>query len=78
VGEIAEGMKISRPAVSQHLAVLKSAGLVLAHVEGTRHLYAVDPRGVGSMRKWLDGVWDDALAAFHRAAERGAAESEEA
>jgi DNA-binding transcriptional ArsR family regulator len=74
VGEIAEGMKISRPAVSQHLAVLKSAGLVVAHVDGTRRLYAVDARGVESMRKWLDGVWDDALAAFQRAAERAAQE----
>jgi DNA-binding transcriptional ArsR family regulator len=74
VGEIAGGMKISRPAVSQHLAVLKSAGLVVVRVEGTRRLYAVDRRGVESMRKWLDGVWDDALAAFQRAAERAAKE----
>jgi DNA-binding transcriptional ArsR family regulator len=74
VGEIAEGMKISRPAVSQHLAVLKSAGLVVVHVQGTRRLYAIDQRGVESMRKWLDGVWDDALAAFQRAAERAAKE----
>jgi DNA-binding transcriptional ArsR family regulator len=70
VGEIAEGMDVSRPAVSQHLKVLKAARLVVARVEGTRRLYAVDARGLGALRSWLDGFWDQALAAFKEAAER--------
>jgi DNA-binding transcriptional ArsR family regulator len=72
VGEIAEGMAVSRPAVSQHLKVLKAAGLVVVRAEGTRRLYAVDMRGIEAVRKWLDGFWGDALAAFARAAEREA------
>jgi DNA-binding transcriptional ArsR family regulator len=72
VGEIADGMDVSRPAVSQHLRVLKAARLVTAHAEGTRRLYAVDPRGIQALRGWLDGFWDDALAAFKAAAEREA------
>jgi len=74
VTEIAGGMKVSRPAVSQHLQVLKDAGLVVVRVEGTRRFYAVDPRGVESLRAWLDAFWDDALVAFKRAAERAAAQ----
>jgi DNA-binding transcriptional ArsR family regulator len=70
VGEIAEGMDVSRPAVSQHLAVLKRAGLVVARAEGTRRLYAVDVRGIEALRSWLDGFWDEALSAFKEAAER--------
>jgi DNA-binding transcriptional ArsR family regulator len=70
VGEIAEGMAVSRPAVSQHLAVLKQAGLVVARAEGTRRLYAVDARGIEALRSWLNGFWDQALAAFKEAAER--------
>src|SRR5580698_3286532 len=73
VGEIAEGMDVSRPAVSQHLKVLKAAGLVVVHSEGTRRLYAVDARGVEAMRRWLDGFWDETLTSFKRAAEREAA-----
>ena len=73
VGEIAEGMEVSRPAVSQHLKILKSARLVTVHAEGTRRLYAVDTRGIASMRKWLDGFWDEALTAFKVMAEREAA-----
>jgi DNA-binding transcriptional ArsR family regulator len=73
VREIAEGMDVSRPAVSQHLKVLKAAGLVVDRAEGTRRLYAVDPRGIEALRRWLDGFWDDALAAFAKAAEREAA-----
>jgi DNA-binding transcriptional ArsR family regulator len=69
VQEIASGMSVSRPAVSQHLQVLRDAGLVVARVEGTRHFYTVDARGVESMRKWLETFWDDALASFKRAAE---------
>jgi DNA-binding transcriptional ArsR family regulator len=70
VGEIAEGMNVSRPAVSQHLTVLKQAGLVVARAEGTRRLYAVDTRGIERLRSWLDGFWDEALSAFRKAAER--------
>jgi DNA-binding transcriptional ArsR family regulator len=72
VREIADGMNVSRPAVSQHLQVLKAAGLVVVRAEGTRRLYAIDSRGIDALRGWLDGVWDDALAAFAKAAEREA------
>jgi DNA-binding transcriptional ArsR family regulator len=72
VQEIADGMAVSRPAVSQHLKVLKAAGLVAVRVEGTRHLYAVDAKGVESLREWLDGFWDQTLAQFKDAAEREA------
>jgi DNA-binding transcriptional ArsR family regulator len=73
VREIAGGMKVSRPAVSQHLKVLKAARLVLVRAEGTRRLYAIDPSGLEAMRSWLDGFWSDALSSFKRAAEREAA-----
>jgi DNA-binding transcriptional ArsR family regulator len=73
VGEIAEGMDVSRPAVSQHLKVLKAAGLVMARAEGTRRLYTVDARGIQALRRWLDGFWEKALSAFKEAAERDAA-----
>ena len=74
VGEIAEGMDVSRPAVSQHLKVLKAARLVTDRSEGTRRLYSVDQRGIKTLRSWLDGFWDEALIAFKEAAEREAAE----
>src|SRR5262245_13649530 len=70
VGEIAAGMDVSRPAVSQHLKVLKAARLVVDRAEGTRRLYAVDAQGLEALRSWLDGFWDEALAAFKEAAER--------
>jgi DNA-binding transcriptional ArsR family regulator len=70
VREIAEGVAVTRPAVSQHLKVLKAAGLVVVRAEGTRRLYGVDTRGIEAMRNWLDGFWDEALVAFKRAAER--------
>jgi len=73
VGEIANGMDVSRPAVSQHLRVLKGAGLVTDRAEGTRRLYAVDPKGIKVLRSWLDGFWDEALFAFKELAEREAA-----
>ena len=72
VGEIAAGLDVSRPAVSQHLKVLRDARLVTARAEGTRRVYAVDPRGIEAARDWLDGFWDRALAAFKEAAEREA------
>jgi DNA-binding transcriptional ArsR family regulator len=74
VREIADGMDVSRPAVSQHLKVLKAAGLVVVRAEGTRRLYAVDTRGIEALRSWLDGFWDEALAAFKKAAEKTAKE----
>ena len=70
--EIAQGLDVSRPAVSQHLKVLKDARLVLDRAEGTRRLYAVDTRGLGELRKWLDGFWDETLDAFKLAVEREA------
>jgi DNA-binding transcriptional ArsR family regulator len=70
VGEIAEGMDVSRPAVSQHLKILKAARLVTDRAEGTRRLYAVNTRGVEVLRNWLDGFWDEALPAFKETAER--------
>jgi DNA-binding transcriptional ArsR family regulator len=73
VGEIARGMDVSRPAVSQHLRALKNARLVVVHAEGTRRLYAVDTRGLAELRRWLDGFWDEKLAAFKSAAEAEAA-----
>ncbi len=73
VREIAEGMDVSRPAVSQHLKVLKAARLVVDRAEGTRRLYSVDARGVDTLRSWVDGFWDQALGAFKEAAEREAA-----
>jgi DNA-binding transcriptional ArsR family regulator len=73
VQELADGMDVSRPAVSQHLKVLQEAGLIMARTEGTRRLYAIDTRGLEALRTWLDGFWDEALVAFKAAAEREAA-----
>jgi DNA-binding transcriptional ArsR family regulator len=64
VGELAEGLPVSRPAVSQHLKVLKEAGLVSDSQDGARRIYAIDPKGLGAMRAWLDQFWDRALEAF--------------
>jgi DNA-binding transcriptional ArsR family regulator len=64
VGALAEGLPVSRPAVSQHLKVLKEAGLVGDRAEGTRRVYYVDPDGLGEIRRWLDRFWDEALLAF--------------
>ena len=72
VGEIAEGLEVTRPAVSQHLKILKAARLVSVHAEGTRRVYAVDTRGIELVRQWLNGFWDEALTAFKAAAEREA------
>lgn len=70
VGEIAEGIAISRPAVSQHLKVLKAAGLLRCLPEGTRNVYYLDPQGIAAMRQYLEGFWGNALASFKRVAER--------
>lgn len=64
VGVIAAQMPVSRPAVSQHLGVLKKAGLVADRAEGTRRVYYIDPQGLASIRMWLDQFWGDALTAF--------------
>jgi DNA-binding transcriptional ArsR family regulator len=64
VGNIAAQMPVSRPAVSQHLGVLKKAGLVGDRAEGTRRVYYIDPNGLAAIRIWLDQFWDDALLAF--------------
>jgi DNA-binding transcriptional ArsR family regulator len=68
VGELAEGLPVSRPAVSQHLKVLADAGLVVATRDGSRRLYRVDPHGVAGMRSYLNRFWTDALGAFEDAA----------
>ena len=64
VGEIAHGLPVSRPAVSQHLKVLKEAGLVADEADGARRIYRIDPQGLGALRAWLDRFWDEALAAL--------------
>ena len=69
VGEIAREVPVSRPAVSQHLRVLKEAGLVRDRREGTRRLYAVDEAGLAALRAYLETFWDAALAAFKGVAE---------
>jgi DNA-binding transcriptional ArsR family regulator len=69
VGELAAGLPVSRPAVSQHLRVLEEAGLVTHRRQGTRHLYELDTAGVASLRDWVDGFWSEALARYKAAAE---------
>jgi DNA-binding transcriptional ArsR family regulator len=69
VGELARRLPVSRPAVSQHLRVLRDAGLVSTRADGTRVVYQVNPEGVAAMRAYLDLVWQDALHAFHKAAD---------
>jgi DNA-binding transcriptional ArsR family regulator len=64
VGELARGVTVSRPAVSQHLAVLKAAGLVRDTAAGTRRVYEIDPNGLGAIRAWLDDMWGGALQDF--------------
>lgn len=68
VGELAGELPVSRPAVSQHLKVLRDAGLVIARKDGSRRLYSVDPKALDGMRSYLDRFWSDALAAFEDAA----------
>ena len=71
VGELAAQLPVSRPAVSQHLRVLREAGLVAERRDGTRRLYRVDPQGLAALRTYLESYWSDVLAAFKDAAERG-------
>ncbi|WP_309660770.1 metalloregulator ArsR/SmtB family transcription factor [Sphingomonas sp.] len=70
VGELAALLPVSRPAVSQHLKVLKEATLVRDRAEGTRRIYCIDPAGFGQIRGWLDRFWDESLAAYANAVER--------
>jgi DNA-binding transcriptional ArsR family regulator len=70
VGEIATYVPVSRPAVSQHLKVLKDAGLVVDRHAGTRRIYQVNPEGVAMLREYLDGFWNRALVAFKQTAEQ--------
>lgn len=71
VGELAEGLPVSRPAVSQHLKILKDAGLVMAEQRGRARIYRIDPQGLGALRSWLDHHWDRSLVAFKALAEQG-------
>lgn len=70
VGELARELPVTRPAVSQHLKVLKGAGLVVDRPAGTRRIYAVDPDGVAALRAYLDQFWSTALDAFKQAVEQ--------
>jgi DNA-binding transcriptional ArsR family regulator len=70
VGELASALPVSRPAVSQHLKVLKQAGLVTDRAEGTRRLYQLNPHGIRDLRAYFDQFWDQALASFKEAAEK--------
>lgn len=70
VSALAKGLPVSRPAVSQHLKVLKEAGLVIDSAEGTRRVYRVDQKGLAAVRAWFDSFWDDALEAFKASAEQ--------
>jgi DNA-binding transcriptional ArsR family regulator len=70
VGELAGDLPVSRPAVSQHLKVLKAAGLVVDRPDGTRRIYQLDPDGVDALRGYLDTFWNHALTAFKRAVEQ--------
>ncbi len=75
VGELAGELPVSRPAVSQHLKVLKDASLVVDRRVGTRRIYRVDPDGVAALRAYLDHFWDQALAGFKMAVDRQMKES---
>lgn len=70
VTKIAKGLPVSRPAVSQHLKVLKEAGLVREERDGTRRIYQIDPKGLGQLRRWLDQFWDEALETFRAEVEK--------
>ena len=69
VGDLAAELPVSRPAVSQHLRVLKDAGLVTERRSGTRRLYAIDPGGLAVLREYFDDFWNEALARYQATAE---------
>ena len=75
VGRIAQGMPVSRPAVSQHLRVLKDAGLIRDSKEGTRRVYELDAAGIARLRAHFDQVWEKALGAFQSSAEKSASKA---
>jgi DNA-binding transcriptional ArsR family regulator len=75
VGELAEGFPISRPAVSQHLKVLKEAGLVTDREAGNKRIYQIDPHGLEAVRAYFERFWEQGLAAFKAAAEQSEKES---
>ena len=79
VTALAEGLPVSRPAVSQHLRVLREAGLVTVQPKGTSRVYALDPAGLAGLRAWVEGFWTDALAAFaaHVAQQQEGSKSDE-
>src|SRR5580704_17252577 len=70
VGALAARLPVRRPAVSQHLRVLKEAGLVEERPDGARRIYGLDPRGIGAMRDWLEQHWDSVLAAYKDCVEK--------
>jgi DNA-binding transcriptional ArsR family regulator len=70
VGELARELPVSRPAVSQHLKVLKDAGLAIDRPDGNRRIYQLDPDGVAALRAYLDTFWNRSLAAFKAAVEQ--------
>jgi DNA-binding transcriptional ArsR family regulator len=70
VGDLARRLPVTRPAVSQHLRVLKDLGLVTHQTAGTRHIYRLDPQGIAALRDYLDSLWERALNDFKAAAER--------
>lgn len=76
VGELARGLSVSRPAVSQHLRVLKAARLVRDRAEGTQRIYSIDPQGLEAVRRWLDSFWDEALDRFKALTEHEAENKE--
>jgi DNA-binding transcriptional ArsR family regulator len=76
VGELAREFPVSRPAVSQHLKVLKDAGLVIDRPAGNRRIYQLDPDGIGALRAYLDQFWNRALAAFQAAVEHDRQETQ--
>ena len=78
VGELASELPVSRPAVSQHLKVLKEVGLVVDHQEGTRRVYRVDPAGLAPLRAYLERFWQKAVVAFAQHAENQHAENQHA
>ena len=78
VGQLAELLPVSRPAVSQHLKVLKEVGLVVDHQEGTRRVYRVDPAGLAPLRAYLERFWQKAMVAFAQHAENQHADNQHA
>ena len=77
VGELAQHLPITRSAVSQHLRVLKDGGLVVSRPEGTRRVYRLNPDGVTALRAYLDRIWEEALTAFHKAAQAAPVDPEQ-